>query len=154
MQAGERVGLGAVPHGTVDFRVLDGDGCLTGEEPRQFELARTEVRFGSAHPSDVESARDLAANQERDDDEAFGLFWSSRNRGDAAVEKDAAAGHRPGNWSFRRVDVPVRVHGDAFTGRALEAIARDQGSHHARAAIDAVDREIVIRKDLLQRVGD
>ena len=153
VQAGQRVCLRSVPHGTVGLGILKGYRCLASEKSRELEFADAEMRLSLAHPAQVERAGDLATNQERDDDQRLGLIGGAGDRGGPFIEMNVIDA-----LGLTMLDHPARDPHVERKGRAHDqlrkTVARLHRPHHACRAINPIDGEVVIGQNRLQRIRD
>ena len=152
-EAGERVGAGLVLEALSDLGVIERKRRSVAETLGDLEL-RLGERDAVAFAIDIQRALDLAARDERDADEGFGLHRRSGHGANARVEVRLVAEHsltmagRPAGDAFReadrRVHDLVRVH-----------VAHEHRLEHVLCLVGLVDRQRVERRDqVADGVGD
>jgi hypothetical protein len=136
-----------------DVRVVDRQGRRVPEALGQLELDIREPRV-LAEPVDVQRALDRVARDERDRDQRLRVVGGRAGHDlHARIEMRLLREHR-----LAVLDRPARDT-CAELGRRVEdllgvLVAREHRQQHALVVVGHVDRECVVRDQLLQRVRD
>ena len=151
-EAGERVGLRLMLEARADLRVVERERRGIREPLRELELGLGEDAF-VADAVDVEHALDLRAGDQRDRDQRLRVV------------------RRPGDEAHTRVEVRLvhedglaparRPAGDALVEAERRAhdlvgplVAGEHRRQHRVRLVGLVDRERVVRDQVVQGVGD
>jgi len=108
---------------------------------------------GLAHPPHVQRADDIAPYPQWHDDERLDLHGRAGNEVGARVEMSVVDALR-GSMCQHPSGDPA-IHGlSRAQDEGGEAVARKHGPQHSGRGVEAIDGEVVVRDQGLERVGD
>jgi hypothetical protein len=134
-------------------RASERDRGLAREQARELEFAVAEVGLLAAHPAHVERARDLAADEERHDDQRLGLLGCAGDGARARIGKHivhafgGAVGDHPAG------DPTIDRERGLFD-QGCKSIARQNRAQKAFDPIHPIDRQVVVSHHGLERIRD